>query len=140
MPRYFMQNTALAFYEREMTSIPGFGLRRIRQDALDNPTTAMFQMRDYRFPECEGTFVGTLVDKHWNGRNGLNCFFDTEDGHPVKLCAWINYERGTGCYPQYSDIDITSLPIGSVLRVKFRTTKSGKTKWLEAEILTPAKL
>lgn len=134
MAQLFLQHTPLAFFEREMMAIPGFSRRRTRKSdsqdqVIDNPYAA------YHFPMGDGCFVGTLVMKKWNRCNGLNCFFDGEDGHHYKLCVWNDYETGRTYCPSYTDIDISKLPLGTVLKTKYRGTKSGKTKWLEAEIL-----
>lgn len=137
MPRFYLQDTALAPYEREMMAVPGFGLRRITESQDSGTLKPMYSLREYRFPTGEGSFVGTLVHKRWNGRNGINCYFDSDDALPIKICAWVNYERGTGCRPKHSNLDVTTLELGTVLRVTYRTTKSGKTSWLCGEILSP---
>ena len=67
MSRLFLQNTPLAFFEREMMAKPGFGRRRVKEDPEDiippweetshiaeNPYEA------YHFPIGDGCFVGTL--------------------------------------------------------------------------------
>ena len=132
MPRYFMQDTPLADMEREMMAVPGFGRRRIKDTAEEE---AVFPLNDYHFPLGDGCFIGKLVMKRWNGRNGLNCFFDGADGTPYKLCVWNSYEDGRAYRPDFSDLDISTMALGTTLRVKYRATRSGKTKWLEAEIL-----
>ncbi len=128
MPRLFMQYTPYAYFEREMMAKPGFGLRRICEDGM------MYPIHEYRFPLDDGCFVGTLVRKKWNNSNGLNCFFDTVDGHPYKLCAWNSHDSEGYC-PACSDLDVSLLPIGTMLKVKYRITRSGKCKWLEAEVV-----
>lgn len=94
MSRLFMQDTPLAYLEREMMAIPGFGARRVQPESeavIEEPKAtarednrpvsfAMFPMDEYKFPLGDGCFVGKLVMKKWNRCNGLNCFFDTEDG------------------------------------------------------------
>ena len=140
MSRYFLQDTPLAAWEREMMAVPGFGRRRVKQtDEESSAVTPVYELdfpfNEYHFPVGDGCFVGTLVMKRWNGRNGLNCFFDGANGTPYKLCVWNSYEDGRAYRPDYSDLDISTMALGTTLRVKFRATRSGKTKWLEAEIL-----
>lgn len=149
MSRLFMQDTPLAHLEREMMAVPGFGARRVEPEqeaAVEEPKTearvdnrstsfTMFPMDEYTFPLGDGCFVGKLVMKKWNRCNGLNCFFDTEDGQKFKVCVWFSHEAERSYRPAYSDIDMSVQQIGTVMRVKFKATASGKTKWLEAEIL-----
>ena len=149
MSRLFMQDTPLAGHEREMMAVPGFGARRVQPEqeaAVEEPkidaradnrpaSFTMFPMDEYHFPLGDGCFVGKLVMKKWNRCNGLNCFFDTEDGRKFKVCVWFSDEAGRSYRPAYSDIDMSVQPIGTILRVKYKATRSGKTKWLEAEIL-----
>lgn len=84
MPRYFMQDTELADLEREMMAVPGFGRRRSKPVIEDNFTSAQatYEIRypNYTFPEGDGSFVGKLVKKRQNRRNGINCFFDGVNG------------------------------------------------------------
>ena len=143
MSRLFLQNTPLAFFEREMMAKPGFGRRRIKETEAEDiipPWEDTSRIADnpyeaYHFPVGDGCFVGTLVMKKWNRCDVLNCFFDGEDGRRYKLCVWNEYETGRAYCPVYTDIDISKLPLGTVLKAKYRETRSGKTKWLEAEIL-----
>lgn len=139
MSRYFLQDTPLAHWEREMMAEPGFGLRRLSEKAENTQTTASaptltYPYNEYHFPIGDGCFVGTLVLK-WNGRNGLNCFFEGKDGCPYKLCVWNSCEPNRAYRPDFSDLDISTMALGTTLRVKYRATRSGKTKWLEADIL-----
>lgn len=132
MSRLFLQDTPLAHYEREMMAVPGFGLRRYSDtDELKEE----WVYEDYRFPEGDGCFIGTLVMKKWNRCNGLNCFFNCRDGRKFTLCAWDNIDPMRAYCPSCSNINLALLPLGTTLRTKFVGTRTGKTKWLEAEIV-----
>lgn len=135
MSRLFLQNTPLAQSEREMMAVPGFGLRRIRDDGETPNFEDEWVYEDYSFPEGDGCFIGTLVMKKWNRCNGLNCFFNCLDGRKLTLCAWDNEDPLRAFCPACSDINLSLLPLGTTLRTKFVGTRTGKTKWLEAEIV-----
>lgn len=134
MCKFFMRGTRLAPYEQDMMTTPGFGSRRI---APETPTEISAEqenhipLREYQFPIGDGYFIGTLVFKRWNHCGGLNCFFDGADGLKYKLCVWNDYAY---C-PDNSDIDISTLPLGTTLKAKFRETRTGKTRWMEAELM-----
>lgn len=147
MSRYFMQDTRLAAFEREMMAKPGFGSRRIKEDDEVEPETVRrgyskgqvrdmgFPMSDYDFPQGEGSFTGTLVMKRWNKQNGLICYFNTTDGYKYKLCVWFSHDAKRAYRPAKSEVDISYVEIGSVVKVTYGLTRNGKSKWLEAEVL-----
>ena len=136
MPRLFLQNPPLARFEREMMAVPGFGLRRIsKTDDEPDLHVEEWVYEDYSFPVGDGCFIGTLVMKKWNRCNGLNCFFSCPDGSKFTLCAWDNIDPDRAYRPACSDINLAMLPLGTTLRTKFVGTRTGKTKWLEAEIV-----
>lgn len=132
MPRLFLQNTPWAFFEREMMAVPGFGRRRQCEEDMER------SMDEYQFPTCDGCFIGTLVTKRWNSTTGLNCYFDGADGQAYILCAWRREETPYGYCPLYTDLDLSMLPVGTMLKVKYRISRSGKCKWLEADVLQAA--
>lgn len=135
MSHYFMQDTSLAFWEREMMAVPGFGLRRFNGNGDTHNTKPMYPLSHYRFPVGDGSFTGTLVERKLNCQQGLNCFFETADGEALKMCVWPDYTIRCSFHPKHSDLDISVLPIGTLLRVTYKQSKTGKTKWLEAEIV-----
>ena len=95
-----------------------------------------FPTKEYEFPETAGKFIGTLVMKKWNSKGGLLCYFDTDDGRKLKLCVWFNYKSERSYRPKSCDLDISYVNIGSTLQVEHAITKSGKSKWLTAELLS----
>ena len=139
MPRYFMQDTELADLEREMMAVPGFGRRRSKPVIEDNFTSAQATYEigypNYTFPEGDGSFVGKLVKKRQNRRNGINCFFDGVNGERYMLCVWDDHDPARAFSPLHSDVNILRLPCGTMIKARYRATVSGKTKWLEAEVL-----
>ena len=147
MSRYFMQDTRLAAFEREMMDKPGFGSRRIKDDNEVVSETVRrgyskgqvrdmgFPMSDYDFPHGEGSFTGTLVMKRWNKQNGLICYYDTNDGYKYKLCVWFSHDEKRAYRPAKSEVDISYVEIGSVVKATYGLTRNGKSKWLEAEVL-----
>lgn len=94
-----------------------------------------FRCQDYQFPKGVGSFVGELVMKKWGKQRSLICYFDTKDGNAYKLCVWFSYEDERTYRPRQSDLDISMVEIGSILRVEYDESKSGKARWLKAEIL-----
>lgn len=136
MAHLFMQDTPLAFIERQMMAIPGFGARREKEDETPcRRSNTDRSIEDYHFPSGDGCFIGKLVMKKWNRKGGLNCYFDTADSETLMLCAWNDPVVGEGYCPEYTDIDMSMLPIGTTVKATFRENRSGKSKWLEAEIL-----
>ena len=142
MSRFFCSGTSLAGMEREMMAQPGFGARRvkseedasIRRGYSKNQVREMgFPIGDYKFPVGSGVFVGELVMKKWGKQNSLICYFDTEDGSAYKLCVWFNPNEAHSYRPRQSNLDISRVEIGTILRVTFAETASGKTSWLNAE-------
>ena len=129
MPRLFFQGPPWGFLARVMMAGPGVGRRRLHEE---NKTHSL---EKYQFPSCDGCFIGTLVTKRWNSTTGLNCYFDGSDGQAYILCAWRRDEAPYGYCPHYSDLDLSMLPVGTILKVKYRVSRSGKCKWLEAEVL-----
>lgn len=147
MSRLFMQDTRLAAFEREMMATPGFGLRRTSDVEMPMPKPFRggyswwqvadmgFPSNDYEFPNKEGAFTGTLVMKKWNRQNGLMCYFDTNDGYKYKLCVWPDYDEKRAYRPIRSDVDITLIDIGAVIKVVHGLSKTKKSKWLDVEVL-----
>ena len=77
-------------------AVPGFGRRRSKPVIEDNFTSAQatYEIRypNYTFPEGDGSFVGKLVKKRQNRRNGINCFFDGVNGERYMLCVWDDHD------------------------------------------------
>ncbi|MBE6971760.1 MAG: hypothetical protein E7446_06535 [Ruminococcaceae bacterium] len=148
MSRYFMQDTRLAAFEREMMAKPGFGSRRFKDDDDSAQEESVrrgyskrqviemgFPMADYDFPHGEGSFTGTLVMKRWNKQNGLICYFDTDDGYKYKLCVWFKHDEKRAYRPSKSDIDISYIEIGTRLTATYGLTRNGKSKWINVKVL-----
>ena len=133
MPRYFMQDTPLAFWEREMMIVPGFDRRQ------DSDPGMPYTPEDYHFPQCDGCFIGKLVSKRWNNSCGINCFFVDKCGHPYILCAWRSDSENGGYSPAYSSLDVSQMPLGTLLRVTYRINRAGKCKWLDAQCIPKEK-
>ena len=94
-----------------------------------------FPVSDYDFPHGNGTFDGVLVMKKWGDRNVLICYFDTDQGEKLKLCAWFKRDSKKDYRPKHSDLDMSKVEIGTDLRVNYSTRNSGKTLWESAEII-----
>lgn len=148
MSYYFFRHTKLASFEREMMEVPGFGRRRNEKDEKQTEKKTPKRCKKeleimkhpihaYQFPSREGSFTGRLVKKRRNGLGGLNCYFDSDDGRAIKLCAWDNGFPGGTYKPRNTDIDIFKVPRRTRMRASYRTSHSGKTQWLEAEVLKP---
>ena len=73
--------------------------------------------------------------KRWNKQNGLICYFNTTDGYKYKLCVWFSHDEKRAYRPAKSEVDISYVEIGSVVKVTYGLTRNGKSKWLEAEVL-----
>ena len=73
--------------------------------------------------------------KKWGKRGALICYFDTEDEKRYKICAWFNHKDVRSYRPLHSDVDVSLIEIGSVLKVEYDETASGNTRWVNVEIL-----
>ena len=96
-----------------------------------------FPTHEYHFPSGDGFFTGSLVMKKWGktGISNLTCYFETTRGEHYKLCVWYNKSPSRSYRPTQSDLDISYLPLGTMLRAVYETTSAGKTKWIDAEIV-----
>lgn len=99
-----------------------------------------FPQNDYDFPPQEGEFTGLLVMKRWLDQNGLLCYFDCECGNKYKICVWYKGKEEKDYRPKNSDIDVSRIDIGTIMRVEHSITKSGKTRWDNIELLERGKL
>lgn len=108
----------------------------IRRGYSKNQVREMeFPVKDYQFPEGAGSFTGELVMKKWGKRGALICYFDTEDEKRYKICAWFSHKDERSYRPLHSDVDVSLIEIGAVLQVEYDETASGKTRWVDVEVL-----
>ena len=116
-----------AQYDYKTTIRRGYSKNQVRE--------MKFPVKDYQFPEGVGSFTGALVMKKWGKRGALICYFDTEDEKRYKICAWFNHKDVRSYRPLHSDVDVSLIEIGSVLKVEYDETASGNTRWVNVEIL-----
>ncbi len=96
-----------------------------------------FPAKEYDFPTGRGCFTGKMVMKRWINY-GIVCYFETEGGTRYKLCVWRDFKNEyNGYHPANSELDISNVPFDTTLQVSYEESKSGKTKWLTAEIIEP---
>ena len=76
-----------------------------------------FDGRNYKFPDFEGTFNATIVCKRWNKSRNLLIYLDLEDGRKILTAAW----NKTNFY------GLADMPLGTKVKVRFATAKSGTT-------------
>lgn len=94
-----------------------------------------FPTNEYTFPEGEGSFMGKLVMKKWTDNKALLCYFDTQDSRKLKIQVYWKPELSKSYRPRNSSLDVSQIPIGTVVRVEYGLSKNGKTIWLTAEII-----
>ena len=94
-----------------------------------------FPTGEYSFPDTLGQTTATLTMKQWGKQNVLICYFDTDCGEKLKLCAWFSRNDARAYRPRNSDLDISYVEIGSRMNIAYDVTESGKSRFLDAEVL-----
>ena len=94
-----------------------------------------FPVTDYLFPDTPGEATATLVMKQWGKQGVLICYFDTDDGRKLKLCVWFSRNDARSYRPRHSDLDLSYIGISSRMNIAYDLTASGKSRFLEAELL-----
>ena len=94
-----------------------------------------FPSAEYKFPDDPGEKICTLTMKQWGKQDVLICYFDTENGEKLKLCVWFSRNDIRSYRPRNSDLDISYVELGSRMRVVYDLTASGKSRFLDAELL-----
>lgn len=75
------------------------------------------QFDEYEFLKDGGSYYATFVGRWKNKDDNLVCCFDFDDGRKVRSMVW----KDSG----YKDLN--QIPLGSVLRLEFIESKTGKT-------------
>ena len=94
-----------------------------------------FNRRAYAFPVEPGSATGTLVMKEWSKHRCLVCYFDLDSGEKLILCVWKEEDEERSYKPRHSDLDLSYVELGTRLEISYGITSSGKSSFLEAEVL-----
>lgn len=108
-------------------------VRAYSKHKYDEMVRIGFPANEYIFPSGEGSFIGELVLKYWNGKKALVCLFDTLDGNKYRICVWHNRDANQTYRPCKGGPALDNVEIGTFLRVEYKQTKNGNTRWLTAE-------
>ncbi len=97
-----------------------------------------FPREQYTFPTGNGNFNGTLAMKMWSDKQGLICYFDTDNNEKFKLCVWFSNNDDKSYRPKQSTVDISYLEIGTKCIITYEN-KNGKTVWLDVDVSSKQK-
>ena len=92
-----------------------------------------FPSADYHFPPDGSSFTGTLIFKKWSKYKSLVCYFETDSGEKLKLCAWFSGNDAKTYRPKKSDVNMKEVKLNTRWSITYLITKSGKTMWLTAD-------
>ena len=88
-----------------------------------------FDSKAYEYPEGENEINATLVMKKWTNKQGLLCFFDTEDGKHYKLIAYLSRASKGKYTAKDFDIDMSYEPLGAKFRIHYSSLEKHYTVW-----------
>ena len=107
----------------------------IRGYSKDYAIKAGIPLSEYHFPAEPGECDATLTMKIWGKHKNLLCYFDTDEGERLLLCVWFSTADDRSYRPQNSDLDLSYVEIGSRLHIQYGISSSGKSQFLDAELL-----